>query len=106
MELSHLHVDSDDEIESRTGVDIAFIFEKEGEAGFRKREAKVIDELKIADSLQSQAGWLSRLPGRSSVSVRFRVFGLIAASLLAPVAGRLCSACCCLGRLPCVRLLR
>ena len=32
-------VDSDDEIESRTGVDISFIFEKEGEAGFRKREA-------------------------------------------------------------------
>lgn len=37
--------DSDDEIESRTGVDIPFIFDKEGEAGFRKREAKVIDEL-------------------------------------------------------------
>jgi shikimate kinase len=38
-------VDSDDEIESRTGVDIPFIFEKEGEAGFRTRESKVIDEL-------------------------------------------------------------
>lgn len=38
-------VDSDDEIESRTGVDIPFIFEKEGEDGFRKREAKVIDDL-------------------------------------------------------------
>jgi len=38
-------VDSDEEIESRTGVDIPFIFEKEGEEGFRKREAKVIDEL-------------------------------------------------------------
>jgi shikimate kinase len=37
--------DSDDEIEARTGVDIAFIFEKEGEPGFRKREVKVIDEL-------------------------------------------------------------
>jgi len=37
--------DSDDEIELRTGVDIPFIFDKEGEAGFRKREAKVIDEL-------------------------------------------------------------
>ena len=33
-------VDSDDEIESRTGVDIPFIFEKEGEDGFRKREAR------------------------------------------------------------------
>ena len=38
-------VDSDDEIEARTGVDIPFIFEKEGEAGFRKREAKTIEEL-------------------------------------------------------------
>lgn len=38
-------IDTDDEIEARTGVDIAFIFEKEGEDGFRKRESKVIDEL-------------------------------------------------------------
>lgn len=38
-------LDSDHEIEQRTGVDIAYIFEKEGEAGFRKREAQVIDEL-------------------------------------------------------------
>ena len=38
-------VDSDEEIESRTGVDIPFIFEKEGEEGFRKREVKMIDEL-------------------------------------------------------------
>src|SRR5437764_9902628 len=29
--------DSDAEIERRTGVDIPFIFEKEGEAGFRRR---------------------------------------------------------------------
>ena len=44
--LLHLDfVDSDDEIEERTGVDIPFIFEKEGEEGFRKREAKVIDEI-------------------------------------------------------------
>jgi len=38
-------LDSDEEIESRTGVDIPFIFEKEGEEGFRKRESKVIDDL-------------------------------------------------------------
>ena len=44
-------VDSDDEIESRTGVDIAFIFEKEGEAGFRKREAAVIDDLTRLDNV-------------------------------------------------------
>jgi shikimate kinase len=37
--------DSDAEIEARTGVDIAYIFEREGEAGFRIRERDVIDEL-------------------------------------------------------------
>jgi shikimate kinase len=38
-------VDSDQEVEARTGVDIAFIFEKEGEAGFRRRERQAIGEL-------------------------------------------------------------
>ena len=38
-------VDSDAEIERRTGADITLIFEKEGEAGFREREREVIDEL-------------------------------------------------------------
>jgi shikimate kinase len=38
-------LDSDAEIESRTGVDIAYIFEREGEAGFRARERDVIDAL-------------------------------------------------------------
>jgi len=37
--------DSDKEIEKRTGVSISWIFEMEGEAGFRLREKKVIDEL-------------------------------------------------------------
>jgi shikimate kinase len=38
-------IDSDAEIESRTGVDISYIFEKEGEAGFRRREHDIIEEL-------------------------------------------------------------
>jgi len=38
-------IDSDAEIERRTGVDIAFIFEKEGEPGFRQREREVLDDL-------------------------------------------------------------
>ncbi len=37
--------DSDAEIESRTGVDISYIFSREGEAGFRQREREVIDEV-------------------------------------------------------------
>lgn len=38
-------IDSDHEIQSRTGVKIPVIFEIEGEAGFRKREKKVIRDL-------------------------------------------------------------
>jgi shikimate kinase len=38
-------VDSDHEIESRTGVRIPVIFEIEGEAGFRRREAATVQEL-------------------------------------------------------------
>ena len=49
-------VDSDDEIESRTGVDIPFIFEKEGESGFRKREAVVIDDLTKLDNIVLATG--------------------------------------------------
>jgi shikimate kinase len=37
--------DSDADIEARTGVDIQFIFEKEGEEGFRSRERESIDRL-------------------------------------------------------------
>jgi shikimate kinase len=38
-------VDADRELEHRSGVAIATIFELEGEDGFRKREAALIDEL-------------------------------------------------------------
>ena len=38
-------VDSDHEIQDRTGVKIPVIFEIEGEAGFRKRESEVILDL-------------------------------------------------------------
>jgi shikimate kinase len=37
--------DSDKLLEQRTGVDIPTIFEFEGEAGFRERESRIIDEL-------------------------------------------------------------
>lgn len=55
--LLHLEfVDSDEEIEARTGVDIPFIFEKEGEAGFRTREAKVIEDLSQKDGIVLATG--------------------------------------------------
>jgi shikimate kinase len=37
--------DSDAEIEARTGVDISYIFSREGEAGFRQREREVIEDI-------------------------------------------------------------
>ena len=50
------YLDSDDEVESRTGVDISFIFEKEGEDGFRKREAAAIDDLTQKDNIVLATG--------------------------------------------------
>jgi shikimate kinase len=44
-ELGLEFLDSDKEIEDRTGADIGWIFDVEGETGFRKREAAMIDEL-------------------------------------------------------------
>ncbi|MBM7037799.1 shikimate kinase [Vibrio sp. qd031] len=38
-------IDSDTEIEERTGADIAWVFDVEGEDGFRKREEGVINDL-------------------------------------------------------------
>ncbi|MCP4698203.1 MAG: shikimate kinase AroK [Gammaproteobacteria bacterium] len=43
--LGRLFIDSDQEIEDRAGATIPLIFKLEGEAGFRKREHEVIDEL-------------------------------------------------------------
>lgn len=48
--------DSDHEIESRTGVDIPYIFEKEGEAGFRLREKQAIADLAALDSVVISTG--------------------------------------------------
>jgi len=44
-------LDSDHEIEKRTGVEIGYIFEKEGEKGFRRREADMIRELTRLDGV-------------------------------------------------------
>ncbi len=48
--------DTDHEIEHRTGVDIPFIFEKEGEAGFRRRESRVLEELSDRDGIVLATG--------------------------------------------------
>ena len=49
-------LDSDADIEAKTGVDISFIFEKEGEAGFRIREREAIDRLTLLTSIVLATG--------------------------------------------------
>jgi shikimate kinase len=48
--------DSDAEIERRTGVDIPYIFEKEGEAGFRERERETLAALTALDGIVLATG--------------------------------------------------
>jgi shikimate kinase len=48
--------DSDHEIERRTGVGIPLIFELEGEAGFRRRETRMIAELCRRENLVLATG--------------------------------------------------
>ncbi len=43
-------VDADRELEARLGVPVATVFELEGEAGFRRREAVLIEELSLREA--------------------------------------------------------
>jgi shikimate kinase len=65
-------IDSDDEIKARTGVDIPYIFEREGEAGFRQREAEVIDHLTQRQGLVLATGGGAILDPGSRARLRSR----------------------------------
>lgn len=54
--LDKCFYDSDHELVRRNGVTIPVIFEVEGEAGFRKREEAVIDELSSLDNVVLATG--------------------------------------------------
>jgi shikimate kinase len=49
-------MDSDAEIEKRTGVDISYIFEREGEPRFRQREKEAIEALTAIEPLVMATG--------------------------------------------------
>jgi shikimate kinase len=84
--LGFRFVDTDDLVRERAGMDIAVIFEREGEAGFRRREREAIASLAGREGLVIATGggavvdpenaaalrrlgpivWLRARPGRSS----------------------------------------
>ncbi len=70
--LGRPFIDSDHEIEHRTGANIPWIFEKEGEEGFRLREESVIDSLtqKQGIVLATGGGVVTRLPNRNALKQR------------------------------------
>lgn len=55
-ELGYPFFDSDREIEARCGADIPWIFDVEGEAGFRRREQQIIDELTLNQGIVLATG--------------------------------------------------
>lgn len=55
-QLGKTFIDSDEEIQRRTGVTIPHIFDVEGEAGFRTRESGVIQELLKLDNIVLATG--------------------------------------------------
>ena len=65
-------IDSDQEIERRAGANIAWIFDVEGESGFRDRETAVIDDLTQRQGilLATGGGSVLRAVNRHNLSAR------------------------------------
>ena len=70
--------DSDEEIETRTGASIDWIFDLEGEDGFRKRESKILEEMVQQNSivLSTGGGIILSETNREHLSSRGTVFYL------------------------------
>ncbi|MBR9857681.1 MULTISPECIES: shikimate kinase AroK [Oceanisphaera] len=64
--------DSDHEIEHRTGADISWVFDVEGEEGFRQREEKVINDLSELQGivLATGGGSIKSKESRNRLSAR------------------------------------
>ncbi|WP_372741852.1 shikimate kinase AroK [Neptunomonas sp.] len=72
QELSLDFVDVDREIEERAGANIPWIFDVEGEDGFRDREEAVVDELTLKDQqvLATGGGAVLRAANRACLQSR------------------------------------
>ena len=79
-QLNYAFFDSDEVIKERCGADIPWIFDVEGEEGFRDREQQVIDELtqKPGVVLATGGGAVVRAANRRALSSRGRVVYLYA----------------------------
>ena len=64
--------DSDAEVEARSGAEVSWIFDVEGESGFRDREEQVIDELSRCNGivLATGGGAVQRLSNRKMLGSR------------------------------------
>jgi shikimate kinase len=64
--------DTDAEIEARTGADIPWIFDVEGEQGFRDREQQVVEEMTLRDRmvLATGGGVVIRAENRRALGAR------------------------------------
>ena len=70
--------DTDEEIENRTGASIDWIFDLEGEDGFRKRESKILEDMAQKNSivLSTGGGIILSEANREMLSSRGTVFYL------------------------------
>ncbi len=72
QQLNLQFADTDTEIESRTGADIPWIFDVEGEEGFRAREQQAVEEMTLWDNvlLATGGGVIMRQENRSVLAAR------------------------------------
>lgn len=72
QQLNLQFADTDTEIESRTGADIPWIFDVEGEEGFRVREQQAVEEMTLWDNvlLATGGGVIMRQENRSVLAAR------------------------------------
>ena len=72
QQLNLSFADPDTEIERRTGADIPWIFDVEGEEGFRDREQQVVEEMTLWDDvvLATGGGVVLREANRSALASR------------------------------------
>jgi shikimate kinase len=72
--LRYGFIDCDEELERRTGASVKLIFDVEGEAGFRERESRLIEELTLEDRIVLATGGGAVLAARNRQCLRERGF--------------------------------